>query len=137
MSSYDTYDFFISCQNVLNLLNIPLVDLKETPHFCAGFYIVSKDHFDEKLLIELLNRLIDIQKTYQCFNFGTQTVMNLMHIQNRLFVDKLWNLPPNDRLEEIKIIHWNGLEKPWNDEMNIRNKKWWEYNYKLKEAVSK
>ena len=119
---------FVKINNVISSLDSDLKLLTTTPHFCAGFYIVSNFHFEEKYLQQLLQKLIDVQSKYKCFNFGTQSVMNLMHIDKRIFIDRLWNLTPDKHnIDEIKIIHWNGHSKPWNDHSKEINKKWWYY----------
>ena len=83
----------------------------------------------ENYMLEFIQNLIDIQKKFKCFNFGTQSVMNLMHLDNRIFVDRLWNLTPDkDDINKIKIIHWNGHSKPWNDKEKEINKIWWIYS---------
>lgn len=98
--------------------------------FNAGFYIVSNKHFEEQFLLNLLEKLIKVQIKFKCFNFGTQVVMNLMHIINRTFIEKKWNHLPNiENLYDLKIIHWNGTEKPWNN--NSENCKIW-HDYCLK-----
>lgn len=115
--------------NVIQLLNLNLIQLKTIPHFCSGFYIISKQHFEENYLIKFIENLINVQKTYKCFNLGTQAVMNLMHLDKRIFVDRCWNLTPDkDDINKIKIIHWNGHSKPWNDKDKDLNKIWWKYS---------
>ena len=95
---------------IIKFLNIDFNILKRINGFNSGFYIVSKKHFDENYLFNLTRKLILIQKKYKCFNFGTQVVMNLMHVNNRLFIHKNWNYMPQHKglPENIKIIHWNG-----------------------------
>lgn len=116
-------------KTVISSLKTNICTLTKIPHFCAGFYIVSSFHFEENYLQEFINNLIIVQSKYKCFNFGTQCVMNLMHLEKRIFVDRLWNLTPDKHdINEIKIIHWNGQSKPWNDHTKEINKKWWYYN---------
>ena len=99
--------------------------------FNAGFYIVSKNHFEENFMLELLRKLIKAQTKFGCFNFGTQVVMNLMHLNNRQFVEKEWNHLPNiEDLHSLKNIHWNGNKKPWNSRSD-NNKIWIEYYLKV------
>ena len=108
-------------------LDINLKDVLNVKGFNAGFYIVSNNHFQEKYLINLIRKLIKIQTKFNCFNFGTQVVMNLMHLRNRIFVDKKWNnLPNNKNMNEINIVHYNGLDKPWNIKKEINNL-WYSY----------
>ena len=112
---------------VLNFLNINYNDVLKNNGFNAGFYIVSNVHFDEEYLINLINNLINVQKKLNCFNFGTQVVMNLMHVDNRLFIDKIWNHLPNLKdNSQLKIIHWNGKDKPWKNK-EYSSKIWFEY----------
>ena len=119
----------IKINKVISLLNTDAKTLTTIPHFCAGFYIISDFHFEENYMLEFIQNLIDIQKKFKCFNFGTQSVMNLMHLNNRIFVDRLWNLTPDkDDINKIKIIHWNGHSKPWNDKEKEINKIWWIYS---------
>ena len=119
----------IKINKVISLLNTDAKTLTTIPHFCAGFYIISDFHFEENYMLEFIQNLIDIQKKFKCFNFGTQSVMNLMHLNNRIFVDSLWNLTPDkDDINKIKIIHWNGHSKPWNDKEKEINKIWWIYS---------
>ena len=92
--------------------------------FNAGFYIVSKETFDEQYLKNIISKLINIQKEKKCFRFGTQVIMNLISVNNMIFVDKKWNNIPND---DNFISHWNGLEKPWIS----KDKKWMKYFNKL------
>jgi len=115
-------------KSVFEQLNTNSKKLCTLPHFCAGFFIVSNTHFEESYLIEFIQNLINIQDRYRCFNFGTQAVMNLMHLDNRLYVSKLWNyIPELEIIDTIKIIHWNGKDKPWTDKDNKRNSMWWKY----------
>lgn len=116
---------------VIRFLKIPEKIIFDQRGFNAGFYIVSKSHFDENYMTHLISKLIRLQKQYDCFNFGTQVVMNLMHIQNRIFIPKLWNHLPNiDDLASLKIIHWNGIYKPWNCVSSV-NEIWWNYCLKI------
>lgn len=111
-------------------LNINIKDIIKINGFNAGFYIVSNYHFEEKKLIDLINRLTKIQEKFNCFNFGTQVVMNLMNLKNRVFVEKDWNNLPNKKnMNEINIVHYNGLEKPWKEPSEL-NKVWFDY-YKM------
>ena len=115
-------------KSVFEQLNTNSKKLCTLPHFCAGFFIVSNTHLEESYLIEFIQNLINIQDRYRCFNFGTQAVMNLMHLDNRLYVSKLWNyIPELEIIDTIKIIHWNGKDKPWTDKDNKRNSMWWKY----------
>ncbi len=119
----------VKINKVISLLKTDAKKLTSIPHFCAGFYIISDFHFEENYMLEFIQNLIDIQKKFKCFNFGTQSVMNLMHLDNRIFVDRLWNLTPDkDDINKIKIIHWNGHSKPWNDKEKEINKIWWIYS---------
>ena len=112
---------------VLNFLNIDYNDVLKNNGFNAGFYIVSNIHFEEEYLINLISNLINVQKKLNCFNFGTQVVMNLMHVDNRLFIDKIWNHLPNlNDNSKLKIIHWNGKDKPWKNK-EYSSKIWFEY----------
>ena len=123
-------------KSVTNQLASNISKLTNTPHFCAGFYIVSKNHFDLNYLENHIIKLIEIQKKYKCFNFGTQSIMNLMHLDNRLYVDRLWNFTPEeDLINKIKIIHWNGKDKPWKDKDIKRNEIWWSYQAILDQFI--
>lgn len=118
-------------KNILKDLNISQKEFFNIKGFNAGFYILSNIHFDETYMKKLLNKLISIQKNFSCFNFGTQVVMNLMHLNNRVIIDKKWNHLPNiEDLREIKIIHWNGKFKPWNS-VSPNNKIWYQYCEKI------
>ena len=116
---------------IFKFLNLDPFHMGKIQGFNAGFYIVSKEHFNEEYLTELLRKLIKIQKKLSCFNFGTQVVMNLMHIDNRIFIEKRWNHLPNiNDLNSLKIIHWNGTEKPWSSKL-ITNNIWYDYCFKV------
>ena len=120
---------------VLDYLNISYNTFFNTKGFNAGFYIVSKNIFDDQLLFDHILKLIKIQKKYNCFNFGTQVVMNLINLSNRKFIDKKWNhLPILDSsiksLDELYIIHWNGKFKPWNSTAK-ENEIWFDYFLKV------
>lgn len=107
---------------ILNYLNIKVDDVKKLDGFNAGLYIVSKDQFEKKYLFNLINNLIKVQKKLKCFNFGTQVVMNFMHVKNRVLIPKVWNhLPSIPNLDSLKIIHYNGTEKPWNVKPDKKN----------------
>lgn len=96
--------------------------------FNAGFYIVSRKHLDNTYMITLLDKLISIQEINNCFNFGTQVVMNLMFINERIYIDNSWNTLPEDNCSNIKIIHYNGKNKPWNvNEQREIDKIWLKY----------
>lgn len=116
---------------IFKFLDLDPYQMGKIQGFNAGFYIVSKEHFNETYLIELLRKLIKIQKKFSCFNFGTQVVMNLMHIKNRIFVEKVWNHLPNiNDLYSLKIIHWNGTQKPWSSKLATNNI-WYDYCFKV------
>lgn len=93
-------------------------DLKFNKSFNAGFFIVSKETFENDNLIKLINKLIIEQKENKTFRFGTQIIMNLISLKNIDFVDMRWNNKPSNN---NYITHWNGLNKPWesNDELWI------------------
>lgn len=80
--------------------------------FNAGFYIVSKNIFNLDNIKQLIEKLLIEQKKEKVFRFGTQVIMNLLSINNIIFVDKRWNNIPN---QENYITHWNGtkIPKPW------------------------
>lgn len=117
-------------KKILQNTSFDVNELKEINGFNAGFFIISKEHWKEEDLIELLTELILIQKKNQCFNFATQVVMNLQNLNNRLFVSKEWNHLPDHNNKNIKIIHWNGKKKAWKNKTE-NNLIWWEYAYKL------
>lgn len=100
--------------------------------FNSGFYIVTRSHFEDKLIFDIISKLIKIQKSYQCFNFGTQVVMNFLCIDNRIYISKLWNhLPKIDDIPKIKNIHYNGDKKPWHNYLLPENKVWFDYYDRL------
>tara|TARA_B100000161_G_C33549465_1_gene414652 strand:- start:374 stop:1399 length:1026 start_codon:yes stop_codon:yes gene_type:complete len=120
---------------VLDYLKISYEDFFKTTGFNAGFYIVSKEHFNDEFIFNHVQKLINVQKRFMCFNFGTQVVMNLMNIKNRKFIDKKWNhLPILDssinNLDNLYIIHWNGKDKPWNS-VAKENEIWFDYYLKV------
>lgn len=127
---------------IFDFLKLNVKDIEKLEGFNAGLYIVSKEHFERKYLTDLIEKLIKIQKKFKCFNFGTQVVMNFMHVNNRVLIPKIWNhLPSVPNLLTLKIIHFNGVKKPWKDEES-KNELWlsyfkklypeWEYPYKEK-----
>ena len=89
------------------------IDMKKET-FNAGFYITNNKIFEKERIKYLINTLIEIQKKYSCFRFGTQVVMNTI-TDNLEFVESKWN---NDNLDS-SIIHWAGLGKPWETEDEI------------------
>ena len=95
--------------------------------FNAGFYIISKDVFDESYLQTLILKLIKIQKNKKPFRFGTQVIMNLISLNNIVFIDNKWNNTPN---KNNSITHWQGLEKPWDSKDPI----WIKYYNELKKS---
>lgn len=112
-------------------LNIKVDDLLNTSAFNAGFFIISKKHFQEDFLIKHIGRLIIIQEKLRCFNFGTQVVMNLMNLKDRFFIKKEWNhLPDLEIIDKINNIHYNGIEKPWNKQSK-ENDIWFKYCKKV------
>jgi lipopolysaccharide biosynthesis glycosyltransferase len=99
-------------------------DLMNKDSFNSGFYIVSKKHFEMKLLSTLINKLINIQSEYKVFKFGTQVIMNMLfnsNLEKNIFIDYRWNT--NKISEKSYIIHWCGHKKPWDSHDTI-----W-YNY--------
>ena len=116
-------------KKIINSLNLEQKDFFKVNAFNAGFYIISNNHFNENSLLNLLEKLIDVQIKFKCFNFGTQVVMNLICLNNRIFIDKKWNHLPNiDNLESLSIIHWNGGKKPWHkDNITEKNNIWYKY----------
>ena len=127
-----------SINKILEDLNIEYDQLIKNKSFNAGFFIISKKHLDNDKLYNFINILIDFQIKEQCFNFGTQTILNLMEIDNKFFIEKEWNYIPylkncdNIDTTNINIIHWNGCNKPWTNKKGI-NKIWWEYQNKFLE----
>ena len=119
---------------VMKYLSVNNNQMFNSMGFNAGFYIISKHHFDEIYLTELIRKLITIQSKLSCFNFGTQVVMNFIHIDKKKFVPKVWNHLPDldEKSDDVKIIHWNGLNKPWDNKNETINKLWWEYSKKIK-----
>lgn len=95
--------------------------------FNAGFYIISKDAFNENNLQTLILKLIEIQKSKKPFRFGTQVIMNLLSLNNILFIDNKWNNTP---VENNSISHWQGLDKPW----ETKDPKWMKYYNELKKS---
>lgn len=93
--------------------------------FNAGFYIVSKETFNEKKLFNLIVKLVEIQKEEKVFRFGTQIIMNLLSINNLTLVDPKWNNIPD--INNF-ISHWNGFSsKPWES----KDKLWTQYSIPL------
>tara|TARA_B100000161_G_C33549465_1_gene414653 strand:- start:1422 stop:2243 length:822 start_codon:yes stop_codon:yes gene_type:complete len=84
--------------------------------FNSGFYIVGKKHFSLKKLNMLINQLINFQSKHGIFKFGTQVIMNLL-TNDLEFIDYKWNT--NEILENSKIIHWCGKNKPWDSQDEI------------------
>jgi lipopolysaccharide biosynthesis glycosyltransferase len=84
--------------------------------FNSGFYIVSRKHFILNNINKLIKSLIDFQKKYDIFKFGTQVIMNLLLI-NKTFIDYKWNT--NEINKKSNIIHWCGKKKPWDNEDEI------------------
>ena len=125
---------------ILENLNIEYNDIIKNKSFNAGFFIVSKDHFDTNELYNFVDILIKIQISMNCFNFGTQTILNLLKINDKTFVSKEWNYIPyltdeeNIDINNINIIHWNGCNKPWESKKGI-NKIWWAYYNKYLEMI--
>lgn len=125
---------------VLNHLNLTYDDISKNKSFNAGFFIISKNHLENNSLHDFIKLLIHAQSCTKCFNFGTQTILNLIHINKKKFVDKEWNYIPNITDNQIdanklNIIHWNGSNKPWKNKLDI-NKVWWYYHDKFKEEIS-
>ena len=89
--------------------------------FNAGFYITSKYHFEEESLKKFISRLISYQKKNRNLKHGTQTILNLLTINNIELIDSKWNEMVNK--ENFKIFHWHGLSKPWKS----NDKLWLEY----------
>lgn len=95
--------------------------------FNAGFYIISKDTFNESKLQNLILKLIEEQKNNKSFRFGTQVIMNLISLNNITFIDNKWNNTP---IENNYISHWQGLDKPWES----KDPKWMKYYNELKKS---
>lgn len=94
--------------------------------FNAGFYIVSKETFDENKLFTMILKLVEIQKEEKVFRFGTQIIMNLLSINDLILVDSKWNNTPD--INNF-ISHWNGFSsKPWES----KDKIWTHYYDSLK-----
>ena len=107
---------------ILGYLNINPNILKKVNGFNSGFYIVSRHHFEDNYLYNLIRKLVIVQRKFYCFNFGTQVIMNLMHVNKRFFINRYWNyMPHNNSTENIKIIHWNGKLKPWNNDVYLKH----------------
>lgn len=130
-----------SINKILESLNIKYDQLIKNKSFNAGFFIISKEHLENGKLYTFINILIQFQKTKKCFNFGTQTILNLMDIDKKFFIEKEWNYIPylktcditnkeTINTDNINIIHWNGCNKPWTDKKGI-NKIWWDYKNKF------
>lgn len=124
---------------VLDNLNIIYDDIIKNQSFNAGFFIVSRIHFDIDYLFSFIETLIKEQISKNCFKFGTQTILNLMFINDRYFIEKEWNYIPNINencnIEKANIIHWNGSNKPWKNKSSI-NKIWWHYHDNYKKYIN-
>jgi len=116
--------------SVLKLMEkeLDLKDILNNNSFNSGFYIVSKDDFILSKMSKLINKLIELQKEYQLFKFGTQVIMNLLFV-NYKFIDYKWNT--NQINDQSYIIHWCGHKKPW-----ATNDKIWEL-YRSKMLIGK
>ena len=105
-------------QKIINEILPFNINLNEKT-FNAGFNIVNNKIFNLELLKNLILSLIEIQKSYCCFRFGTQVIMNLL-TSNVEFVESKWN----NSDYSSSIIHWSGPNKPW----DTNDKIWLKYN---------
>ena len=114
---------------IFQYMNMDLEKIFQTKGFNSGFYIVSREHFEENYVLGLIRKIILIQKKFNCFNFGTQVIMNLMNINNRLFVSRSWNNFANniEGYSSSNIIHWCGKNKPWDSEFAPFQDLWKDY----------
>ena len=112
----------------ISSMDIPSEKFKNVKNFNSGFFIISRDHWEENNLKEFILSLISVQKEYGCFNFGTQVVQNLMNLDNRTYIDREWNITPiYGQSNKSNIIHWCGHTKPWLNREAENNKLWWKY----------
>ena len=112
----------------ISSIDIPSEKFKNVKNFNSGFFIISRDHWEENNLKEFILSLISVQKEYGCFNFGTQVVQNLMNLDNRIYIDREWNITPiYGQSNKSNIIHWCGHTKPWLNREAENNKLWWKY----------
>lgn len=100
----------------------------EKDAFNAGFFIVSKDHFNLTKLEQIFLKLIEIQKEDPVFCHGTQIIMNLIDTKYEK-ISYLWN--NNKNKKESYIFHWKGAQKPW----IIKDPLWIKYKNELDNLI--
>ena len=89
----------------INTMDIPVEKFKQVINFNSGFFIASQEHFEETNLKSFLKSMIEVQKEFECFNFGTQVIQNLMNLENRIYIDVSWNqVAKSDTLKSSPIF---------------------------------
>jgi lipopolysaccharide biosynthesis glycosyltransferase len=114
-------DYFKKYTDMLN------VDINKDA-FNAGFFMVSKEHFDLTKIEKIFYKLIKIQKENPVFCHGTQIIMNLIDTKYEKISD-LWNCKKNKNGSHI--VHWTGSNKPW----ILKDPLWMKYKNELDNLI--
>lgn len=111
------------------LVNVSCEEQKKNV-FNAGLYFMNCSHFRSNAMIDKVRHLISNQKSIG-FVLGTQPILNALYYGQTHFLPLKWNVRCAAAyrlgmpLDDICILHWTGIPKPWESlqpEKNARKK---------------
>jgi len=108
------YSQFLT-DRILRELKIP----RDAPSFNAGVLLLRLDRWREHQITATSEKLMRRQVSEAIYALGSQPPLLLALYGHTVPLDTLWNVDglgyrtDIDRLDEAKLLHWNGKRKPW------------------------
>ena len=89
--------------------------LKSHSYFNAGMLLIDLPMWRSKQITETAMRMVDNGTDYK---FNDQDILNLTLDSDVMVLDGAWNIQQSclealSKESEVKIVHFNGAEKPW------------------------
>jgi len=117
-----------------NICAVQLTE-KNTIHFNAGMYFFDCNFWRNNNLTEKCKNIMVEHKNSEngLFTLGTQPILNLV-FKNYGKLPRKWHLQhlgynskiKSDALQNAKLLHWNGPQKPWK-EIGLYKELWIKY----------
>ena len=109
------------------------------PTFNAGVYIMDLNQWRSLSLIDEIHYWMKENSKQPLWDFGTQPLQLIVSYDNWVKIDRKWNILGLGYIDDIKskvlnegkLLHWNGIRKPWLENGLYRD--YWDL-YQLKEC---
>ncbi len=120
--------------------NTNLVDIRED-NFNAGLFITSLNAWRVNAIEAKFQEWMLKHKESEdgLFTYGTQPLMNLVFYKNFHKFPIKWNYYKigyynysDDYVKGLKLLHYAGSKKPWDQRSGCKNTKWWHLYYEKK-----